>query len=220
MGDRLENEFERERREMAALLKRRGIESEAVLAAMGKVARERFVPERLRKMAYEDGALPIEQGQTISQPYVVALMIEAAGVAADHRVLEIGTGSGYSAAVMAEMGASVFTIERHAGLAETARGRLADSGYETVSLRTGDGTLGWPEAAPFDAIIVTAGGPSVPESLREQLAVGGILVMPVGSMARYQMLMRIERLADDKYGEENLGAVAFVPLIGVKGWPE
>lgn len=220
MPDETNDATSERRRAMVELIAARGVRDQAVLDAMGKVPRERFIPERLREVAYEDGALPIDAGQTISQPYVVALMIEAAGVKSGQRVLEVGAGSGYSAAVMAAMGARVFAIERHEALAQTAGERLAGLGAIDVTMRAGDGTLGWPEEAPFDAIIVTAGGPSVPDGLRAQLAIGGILVIPIGSVHHHQTLVRMERTGEDAFQEENLGGVAFVPLIGAGGWPE
>jgi protein-L-isoaspartate(D-aspartate) O-methyltransferase len=170
--------------------------------------------------AYEDGALPIGEEQTISQPYVVAVMTEALGLRPDDRVLEIGTGSGYAAAVLATIAAEVYTIERLEGLAESARRRLAELGYANVQVRHGDGSLGWPEHAPYDAIVVTASGPDVPTALLNQLAVGGRLVMPVGSKFGRQRLVRIQRTAADSYRRENLEGVVFVPLIGAQGWPE
>jgi protein-L-isoaspartate(D-aspartate) O-methyltransferase len=186
---------------------------------MRKVPREKFVPPRLADEAYDDGPLPIGEGQTISQPYIVALMTEALRLGPRDRVLEIGTGSGYAAAVLAEITAEVYTIERVAPLAESARQRLADVGYASVHVHCGDGTLGWPEHAPYDAIVVTAGGPTVPKALLDQLAVGGRLVMPVGR-GWGQELVRVVRKAADDYDYENLGGVAFVPLIGAQGWPE
>ncbi|HHQ14196.1 MAG TPA: protein-L-isoaspartate(D-aspartate) O-methyltransferase, partial [Chromatiales bacterium] len=151
-------------------LEARGIRSEPVLQAMGKVEREGYVPSYLGEFAYDDTPLPIEEEQTISQPYIVAVMLEALDLHGGERVLEIGTGSGYAAAVLAEIAAEVYTIERHERLAWTALARLQRDGYSNVQVRCGDGTLGWPEAAPFDAIVVAAGGPEVPKSLREQLA--------------------------------------------------
>lgn len=204
--------------DMIALLRKRGIKQALVLSAMGMVPREAFVPSRSRSNAYDDAPLPIAENQTISQPYVVALMIEAAGVAQGSRVLEIGAGSGYSTAIMSAMGAQVRAVERHESLAADARTRLAALGYE-AEIRTGDGTLGWPEHAPYDAIIVTAGGPKVPEALKSQLAVGGRLVIPVGLDMREQSLQRVTRATDQDFSEESLGAVSFVPLIGDGGWP-
>ena len=198
----------------------RGIRDPLVLDAMRAVPREAFVPERLRPFAYEDGPLPIGEGQTISQPYIVAVMTEAAQMKAGDRALEIGTGSGYGAAVLARIAAAVYTIERLAGLAEAARRRLAELGYHNVHVLLGDGTLGWPEHAPYDAIVVTAGGPRVPPALLDQLTIGGRLVMPVGGESRFQRLVRVRRKGADDYDYEDLEEVAFVPLIGAEGWPE
>ena len=196
---------------------RRGVRDARVLAALRRVPREAFVEEGFRETAYEDGPLPIGSGQTISQPFIVARMAEAAAIGEGDRVLEIGTGSGYAAAVLGELGAQVFTIERHAELAERAGERLRESGYGNVSVKVGDGTKGWPEEAPFDAIIVTAGGPSVPPSLKDQLKIGGRLVIPVGGRAG-QRLLRVVCSAADRFDEEDLGGVVFVPLIGEDGW--
>ena len=195
----------------------RGVRDTHVLEAMRSVPRERFVPEPLGEFAYEDTPLPIEAGQTISQPYIVAHMIEAAAIDPGDRMLEIGAGSGYAAAVMSRIAAEVYAIERHAELADLARARMALLGYDNVEIRTGDGTEGWSEAAPFDAILVAAGGPAIPKPLCRQLAVGGHLVMPVGEADR-QRLMRVTRTAEDRYDEEDLGHVRFVPLIGAHGW--
>jgi len=198
----------------------RGIADRRVLAAMEKVPREAFVPEALQEFAYQDTPLPIGDGQTISQPYIVARMAEAANVGPDDRVLEIGAGSGYAAAVLGELAGRVFTIERHRALADLARARLSQLGYGTVEVRTGDGTLGWPEQAPFDAIIATASGPCVPEAWRAQLAVGGRLVMPVGRSPTHQRLIRLTRTGQETWREEEIEDVCFVPLIGEQGWPE
>ncbi len=197
----------------------RGIHDPRVLDAMRVVPREAFVASRQAAYAYDDGPLPIGEGQTISQPYVVAFMIEAVAPAAGDRALEIGTGSGYSAAVLASIVAEVYTVERIPALADAAAARLAELGSRTVHVRCGDGTLGWPEHAPYDVIIVTAGGPRVPPALLDQLAPGGRLVMPVGDDPRVQRLVRVRRGADGTVSEEALEAVAFVPLIGAQGWP-
>ena len=198
----------------------RGVRSPKVLAAMRKVRREGYVPSYLGEFAYEDSPLPIEEEQTISQPYIVAFMVEALGLEGDEKVLEIGTGSGYAAAVLAEIAAEVYTIERHDKLARIATERLARDGYGNVTVRTGDGTLGWAEHAPFDAIIVAAGGPKVPESLQQQLAVGGRLVIPVGAEVGLQKLIRITRRGHDDFRREELANVRFVPLVGAEGWRE
>ena len=198
----------------------RGIADPAVLDAMRRVPREQFVSPDLRRDAYADSPLPIEAGQTISQPYVVAWMIEAARVRAGDRVLEVGAGSGYASAVLSLIAAQVYAIERHRALADIAAARLQRLGYRNIELRCGDGSTGWPEAAPFDAILVAAGGPTVPPALREQLKVGGRLVMPVGRSSHYQRLVTVSRAAAAEFREEDLGGVAFVPLIGEQGWPE
>ncbi len=198
----------------------RGIRDDLVLDAMRKVPRERFVPEMERDFAYTDGPLPIGAGQTISQPYIVALMTEALQLKGGERVLEIGTGSGYAAAVLAEIAAEVFTIERVSELADRAADTLGDQGYVNAHVRHGDGTLGWAESAPYDAIVVTAGGPKVPESLKQQLTVGGRLVMPVGTNPLFQSLVQVVRSSDDQFDTTDLGAVRFVALVGKEGWQE
>jgi protein-L-isoaspartate(D-aspartate) O-methyltransferase len=198
----------------------RGIRDPHVLRAMRTVPREAFVPPELAEFAYDDAPLPIGLEQTISQPYIVATMIEAAKVAPGARVLEIGTGSGYAAAVLSRIAESVYTIERHAALARSAGERLAEVGYANVHVACADGTRGWPEHAPFDAIVVSAGGPSVPRALVDQLAVNGVLVIPVGATPREQTLLRVVKKASGETVEEDLGAVQFVPLVGAEGWPE
>jgi protein-L-isoaspartate(D-aspartate) O-methyltransferase len=200
-------------------IRARGVRDRRVLDALGTVPREEFVPSELADMAYEDRPLPIEAGQTISQPYIVAVMAEALALEPSHRVLEIGTGSGYAAAVLAHVAKQVYTIERHAELADLARERLRRLGYANVEVRCGDGTLGWSEHAPFDAIVVAAGGPDVPQALLDQLAIGGRLVIPIGT-GRAQELARVTRVGDTEYKREDLGAVQFVPLIGAQGWAE
>jgi protein-L-isoaspartate(D-aspartate) O-methyltransferase len=212
--------FDPRRRMVGRQIAGRGVADRRVLAAMEKVPREAFLPEAMQEFAYEDTPLPIEEGQTISQPYIVARMAEAADVGPRDRVLEVGAGSGYAAAVLGELAHRVFTIERHPALAELARARLSQLGYSNVEVRTGDGTLGWPEEAPFDAIIATAAGPRVPESWRAQLVVGGRLVMPVGDAPTRQSLIRLTRTGPDTWHEEEIEDVQFVPLIGEQGWPE
>jgi protein-L-isoaspartate(D-aspartate) O-methyltransferase len=199
---------------------RRGIRAEPVLRAMREVPREEFVDPGMEEFAYEDGPLPIGEGQTISQPYIVALMIEAAEIGPTDRVLDVGTGSGYAAAVMSRLAKKVFTIERHPRLAEIARERIARLGYDTIEVHIGDGTQGLPEAAPFQAILVGASGPEVPEALKAQLALGGRLVIPVGQAPWRQSLHKVTRVSEVEYQEEDLGAVSFVPLIGAEGWAE
>jgi protein-L-isoaspartate(D-aspartate) O-methyltransferase len=214
-------DYDRLRDEMVELqIAARGVRAPVVLDAMRKVRREGYVPSYLGEFAYEDAPLPIEEEQTISQPYIVAYMVEALELEGGEKVLEIGTGSGYAAAVLAEIAGEVYTIERHEHLATTARERLARDGYTNVHVRHGDGTLGWPEAAPFDAIVVAAGGPKVPESLKRQLAIGGRLVIPVGEVVGLQRLERVERLGPDDFREESLAQVRFVPLVGREGWRE
>ncbi len=200
-------------------LRARGIADPLVLQAMGVVPREAFVSEPLAEFAYEDAPLPIEAGQTISQPYIVARMVELAEIRPGDRVLEVGAGSGYAAAVISRIAGAVFAIERHAELADQARARLARLGYANAEIVQGDGTKGLPEHAPFDAIIVSAGGPRVPEALKRQLAVGGRLVIPVGRDL-HQTLLRVRRTSEDEYEEEDFGDVMFVPLIGAEGWDE
>jgi protein-L-isoaspartate(D-aspartate) O-methyltransferase len=197
----------------------RGITDPLVLQAMRDVPRERFVPASMVRSAYDDRLRPIGQGQTISQPYIVAAMTAAARLKPGARALEIGTGSGYGAAVLSRIAAEVYTVERVEALAETAQRRLAELGYANVHVREGDGTLGWPEHAPYDAILVTASGPRVPKALLHQLAVGGRLVMPVGP-ASAQRLTRVTRSEIHEYEYEDLEHVAFVPLLGAEGWPE
>jgi protein-L-isoaspartate(D-aspartate) O-methyltransferase len=196
----------------------RGVRSELVLNAMRSVARESFLPAQLREFAYEDAPLPIEEGQTISQPYIVAFMTEALALRGGEKVLEIGAGSGYAAAVLSEIAADVYTVERHGPLAEKAAATLADLEYDNVHVLHGDGTRGWPAHAPYDAIIVAAGGPTIPESLKEQLKIGGRLVIPVGADQHVQELVRVTRIAQSEYRREDLADVRFVPLLGEEGW--
>ncbi|MEW5987874.1 MAG: protein-L-isoaspartate(D-aspartate) O-methyltransferase [Chloroflexota bacterium] len=196
----------------------RGIRDPAVLAAMLQVPRHLFVADRYHDFAYEDTPLPIPEGQTISQPYIVARMIELLQLKPQDRVLEIGAGSGYAAAVLSLIVREVYTVERLTSLADYARDRLAELGYTNVHVFCGDGTLGWPEHAPYDGIMVAAGGPGVPESLRQQLAVGGRLVIPTGAHPRIQRLIRLTRAGEDDYQQEKLDRVRFVPLIGQEGW--
>ncbi|MBU2953843.1 protein-L-isoaspartate(D-aspartate) O-methyltransferase [Marinobacter sp. F3R08] len=198
-------------------LRARGIQSPKVLEAMGQVARERFVPARLRDCAYDDGPLPIGSGQTISQPYIVALMTEALELEGGETVLDIGTGSGYAAAVLGCIAGEVFSIEWVPELAERASRVLAAEGFGNIKVRCGDGTLGWPGHQPFDGIVVAAGAPAVPDSLKYQLVVGGHLVIPVGPEQSTQSLRRITRLAENEFRTEDLGAVRFVPLLGEQG---
>lgn len=203
---------------VAEQIEGRDITDPAVLAAMRVVPREQFVSEPYRRYAYDDAPLPIPANQTISQPYIVAYMIAALRLSPVARVLEIGAGSGYAAAVLSRIVREVYTVERHHKLARQAHDRLARLGYDNVQVRHGDGTRGWPEHAPYDGIIVAAGGPAVPDSLRTQLAAGGRLIMPIGSSRSRQHLILITRRDDDRYDDEMLVPVAFVPLIGDEGW--
>jgi protein-L-isoaspartate(D-aspartate) O-methyltransferase len=194
-------------------LRARGVEDERVLEAFREVPREAFVEPGLEEFAYTDAPLPIGEGQTISQPFVVALMVEALQIRPGDRVLEVGAGSGYAAAILSGLASEVHAIERHPSLAREARERIERLGYENVHIRAGDGTLGWPEAAPFDAILVSAGGPDVPPALLEQLAPGGRMVIPLGTSGE-QALVRITNSAGGRLTTESLGPVVFVPLIG------
>jgi protein-L-isoaspartate(D-aspartate) O-methyltransferase len=208
---------ERERmvREQIAV---RGIRDAAVLDAMRRVPREEFVAAGLREQAYEDLPLPIAEGQTISQPYIVALMLAAAQLKPADRILEIGAGSGYACAVASLIVAHVDAIERHAPLCDEARARLERLGFANVAVHCADGSAGWAVGAPYDAILVAAAGPRIPEALREQLAVGGRLVMPVGETTFTQRLCKLTRLDATRFADDDLGGVVFVPLIGEHGW--
>jgi protein-L-isoaspartate(D-aspartate) O-methyltransferase len=197
---------------------RRGVRSRLVLDAMRTVPREAFLPEPLREFAYEDAPLPIAEGQTISQPYIVALMTDALALEGGEKVLEIGTGSGYAAAVLSRIARNVYTVERIGQLAEKAAAVLAKLGYSNVHVLHADGTRGWPDHAPYDAIVVAAGGPEVPESLKTQLKIGGRLVIPVGADRRVQELLRVIRVSEDQYKTEDIADVRFVPLVGEEGW--
>jgi protein-L-isoaspartate(D-aspartate) O-methyltransferase len=197
---------------------RRGIVNRRILDAFRAVPREAFVPEDVRDFAYEDGPLPIEAEQTISQPYIVALMIDAAGLAPGDKVLEIGAGSGYAAAVMSRIADEVVAIERQPALARLARERMVRLGYRNVRIVEGDGSIGLPEEAPFEAILAAASGSHVPDALRRQLSTGGVLVMPLGAPDSVQKLVKVTRKGPDDFEEENLGPVRFVPLIGREGW--
>jgi protein-L-isoaspartate(D-aspartate) O-methyltransferase len=197
---------------------RRGIRDPRILAAFRAVPREAFVPQDVRQLAYEDGPLPIEAGQTISQPYIVAAMIAAAEIAADAKVLEVGAGSGYAAAVMSRIAGAVVSVERHLELAELARERMEALGYRNVRIVGGDGSIGLPREAPFEAILVAASGSHVPQGLLRQLKVGGILVMPVGEPDSVQRMLKVTRAAEDEFEREDLGQVRFVALIGEQGW--
>lgn len=197
---------------------RGGIRDERVIAAFREVPRHRFVPEAESARAYEDSPLPIGQNQTISQPYIVAYMLQALELQGNEKVLEIGTGSGYQAALLGKLGRDVFTVERHESLANGAKKVLSEFGYENVHVVHADGSAGWPEQAPYDASIVAAGAPIVPQPLLAQLSEGGRLVIPVGEAGR-QILQLWTRAGDD-FDFEELVPVAFVPLIGEHGWQE
>jgi len=199
-------------------LRRRGIRDPQVLRAMAKVPRERFVPEAVRDEAYADRALGIDCGQTISQPFIVALMTEALRLSGPEKVLEIGTGSGYQTAILAELAAEVISIERHASLSRNAAALLEQLGYRNVTLLVGDGSLGDASRAPFDRIMVAAAAPRYPPALFEQLREGGVLVMPLGGMD--SQTLEVIRKVGGKAEAAQLSGCRFVPLIGVQGWPE
>jgi protein-L-isoaspartate(D-aspartate) O-methyltransferase len=200
-------------------LRRRGITDPLVLSAFARVPREEFVPLDFVPQAYDDAPLPIGNGQTISQPYVVAITVQALGLSGREHVLEIGAGSGYAAAILGAIAREVDTVERIDELADSARDRLARLGFTNVHVHHGDGTLGWPPGAPYEAICVAAGAPAPPPSLLEQLAIGGRLVIPHGP-PDHQRLVRITRRSEDDFLEEDLGDVRFVPLVGAEGWPD
>jgi len=212
--------YAKQRKKMVdSQIRSRGVGDERVLRAMENIPRHLFVDEGLVDQAYSDSPLPIGEKQTISQPYIVAIMTEALELKGSETVLELGTGSGYQAAILAELADRVFTIERIAPLAQKARKLLESLNYYNVVLRVGDGTYGWREESPFDAILVTAGSPSIPRTLVEQLAIGGRLVIPVGG--RYsQSLVKLTRLSEnpDDVKKEDLGGCRFVNLIGEYGW--
>jgi protein-L-isoaspartate(D-aspartate) O-methyltransferase len=198
-------------------LRHRGIHDERVLQAVGKIPRERFLDRTFADRAYEDSALPIGEGQTISQPYTVAFQTQILELKQGEKVLELGTGSGYQSAVLAALGVRVYTIERHVTLLESARKRLDSLGFDRVISRAGDGTRGWPEFAPYDAILVTAGAPDVPESLTKQLSPnGGRMVIPIGDKQKQRMYLI--RKNGETLSAEELHDFAFVPLIGAEGW--
>jgi protein-L-isoaspartate(D-aspartate) O-methyltransferase len=212
--------YQKQRAKMVeSQLKARGIKDSRVLKAMETIPRHLFVDEALMDQAYNDSPLPIDERQTISQPYIVALMTEALGLGGREKVLEIGTGSGYQTAILAALADRVFSIERIASLANRARNILDALNFYNVAIRVGDGTYGWREESPFDGIIVTAGAPRIPETFTAQLAVGGRLVIPVGSRIS-QDLFRVTRLSEDANDlkTENLGGCRFVDLIGEHGW--
>lgn len=199
-------------------LRARGICDERVLEAMSRVPRERFVTPELRDEAYADGALSIDCGQTISQPYIVGLMTEALDLYGSEKVLEVGTGSGYQTAILAELAAEVVSIERHSLLSELAAKTLKELGYQNVRLLIGDGSLGWPDAAPYNRIIVTAMAAECPRALLEQLAEDGILIIPIGN--RDSQMLQAIRNVKGNLEITNLSGCRFVPLIGAQGWPD
>ncbi|MBX3175705.1 MAG: protein-L-isoaspartate(D-aspartate) O-methyltransferase [Gemmatimonadaceae bacterium] len=205
------------RRRLIEELQRKGIKDLAVLKAFDEVPRHEFVPTGLRHRAYEDSPLPIGQGQTISQPWVHAKYLELLGLSGKERVLEIGTGSGFQSALLSRLAGAVFSIERIPALAELAREALRRCGIEHVIQRVGDGTLGWPEYGPYDAILVGAASPAVPQPLLDQLAVGGQLLIPIGDR-EVQKLVRVRRTSDAEFEETTLDAMRFVPLIGRHGF--
>jgi protein-L-isoaspartate(D-aspartate) O-methyltransferase len=202
-------------------IRARGIRDSRLLKVMEKIPRHLFVDEALREQAYNDNPLPIDAGQTISQPYIVALMTEALELSGGEKVLELGTGSGYQTAILAELAERVFSIERIASLASGARKILDSLNYFNVAIRVGDGTYGWKGESPFDAIIVTAGAPTIPHTLVEQLTVGGRLVIPIGGR-HSQIMMRVTRLSEDvkDVKKDTLGGCRFVDLIGDHGWEQ
>lgn len=209
---------EKRERMVSEQLRRRDIVDPAVLAAFAEVPRELFVGPEVEKWAYEDSPLAIGYGQTISQPYVVAMTAQALRLTGTENVLEIGTGSGYAAAILGRLARTVHTIERIGELAATAAERLLELGYTNVHVHHADGTLGWPDNAPYEAIAVAAGAPRPPPSLLQQLTIGGRIVLPHGDAAS-QRLVRITRQGEIDFVEENLGEVRFVPLLGAEGWP-
>jgi protein-L-isoaspartate(D-aspartate) O-methyltransferase len=209
---------ERRRRMVTEQLRRRDIFDAAVLAAFATVPREEFVPPERQREAYDDSPLPIGHGQTISQPYVVAITVQALALRGHERVLEIGTGSGYAAAILGKLAREVHTIERIEELARASAERLARLGFDNVHVHHGDGTLGWSAAAPYEAIAVAAAAPEPPRALLDQLAIAGRLVVPAGSSTD-QRLWRITRLDATTFDREDLGSVRFVPLLGEQGWP-
>lgn len=213
------NDFEARRQEMVQTqIYDRGVRDKLVLEAMRKVPRHAFLPADKASQAYSDWPVPIGEGQTISQPFIVAYMVEALNLKGGEKVLEIGAGSGYAAAVLAEIASEVYTIERIGQLAQYAATNLIKAGYDNVHVKCDDGTRGWVEEAPFDAILVSAGGPKIPNSLKKQLRIGGRIVIPVGTFENAQELVRVTRVDEDRYDREDLADVRFVPLIGEQGW--
>lgn len=209
--------FEAARKEMVAVqLARRGISDRKVLAAFRKVPRELFVPEGVKRFAYQDGPLAIGQGQTISQPYIVALMTELLRVEPGNSVLEIGTGSGYQSAILLSLGVRLFSVERYLSLAEKAKKSISRLGYD-LNVKVSDGTLGWAEFSPYDKIIITAASPAVPESIKKQVKIGGRMVAPLGPRDNQQLTV-IDKLDENKFKSRAACGCVFVPLIGKEGW--
>ncbi|MDG5816799.1 protein-L-isoaspartate(D-aspartate) O-methyltransferase [Chitinispirillales bacterium ANBcel5] len=197
-------------------LREKGIKNEKVLQAFRSVPRHLFVDGAMYAQAYDDNALPIGTGQTISQPFVVALMTELLDLGKDDKILEIGTGSGFQSAILAQFSRRVYTIERHRDLAEAARKRLREQGYANVVIKVGDGSNGWPQFGPFDRIIVTAGAPVTPATLQTQLAVGGLMVVPTGDRQKQELL--VYKKTPQGFETHSAGSVVFVPLVGQHGW--
>ncbi len=214
------DDFAQQRAEMVAeQVADRGIRDTAVLQAMRSVPREIFVPTAYQTNAYDDRPIPIAVGQTISQPYVVALMLSYLQCQATDRVLEVGTGSGYVAAILSQMVAAVFTVERHLELVVVAQARFAELGYKNITVAQADGTLGWQEHAPYDCIVVSACGPKVPRSLQMELAVNGRLIMPIGKKKEQQLIL-VQRVSAKKFRQKKLQPVRFVPLVGAQGFAD
>lgn len=213
--------FENERQQMVDhQLVPMGIKDTAVLDAMRTVPRELFVAPGDEDLAYMDGPLPIGQGQTISQPYIVALMAELLQLTPEKTVLEVGTGSGYAAAVLSLIASEVYTVERHAALAKQAESRFQSLGYDNIHVKIGDGTLGWGTFAPYDAILLSAAARQVPETLKAQLSIGGVMVLPLGIGRTEQWLVKLTKMETDTYATRHICPVRFVPLIGKDGWKE
>ena len=212
------NGFDAQRQSLIKALQQKGIEDQKVLDALLRVPRERFIDQSLQHRAYENNPLPLMHGQTISQPFIVALMTQALALTGHERVLEIGTGSGYQAAILSQLAAWVYSVERYASLSEQAAKRLAQSQCRNVSLAVGDGSLGWPEHAPFDRILVTAAAPRIPAHLVAQLELGGLLVIPIGDQHTQDLLVVQRTLEGQK--TTSLGLCVFVPLVGEGGWSE
>ena len=211
--------FSEQRAAVVSQLEERGITQTAVLHAINAIPREQFIPSVWQEFSYCNQPLPIPGGQTISQIFIIATMIQALNIQPNHRVLEIGSGSGYAAAILCQLSVEVYAVERLPELVAYAQERLAALDITNVAIRHANGTLGWPEAAPFDAILVSAGGPHIPKALKMQLAVHGRLVMPVGETPHYQALRLLRRISARKYTAKTLAPVAFVPLVGANGWP-